>query len=406
MRFLLEPCNNTLSHVAKCLALRDVLTARGHEVFLAVSADRARFLDRAGIHDFEVLPDIQEADRGASPSFSWFRPARVEACIRAELGLLRRIRPDRVLGVFRFTGPLSAALAGVTYDSLICGCMTPACLDILGFSPDEPGAEEQATALTFFRRAGAHRIQPLLSTLGLPELDDLWQLLTGNRTFLWDFPAFQPLGLRAGYQHVGPLRWSGWPRSELDERRLDLLEPPIAFVAFGTGAMPALHLHRVVAALRSHGYTVALALGGQRCPAALSFDAAASKVAIFDFLPTDAILDRAALVVCHGGQGLIFEAMRHALPILVIPFQPEQAQNGLCVERMGCGSRLLRGTVFDGGLAGGRAPCPLQAADVLADELVRALAHQGSADRRSEAAAQVRQYGGVEALATRLEADT
>ena len=108
MKFLLEPCNNTLSHVAKCLALREVLVARGHQVLLAVLAGRARFLDRMGVGGYEMLPDIQEADAGPSPSFAWVRPARVEACIRAEVELLRRLRPDRVLGVFRFTGPLSA----------------------------------------------------------------------------------------------------------------------------------------------------------------------------------------------------------------------------------------------------------------------------------------------------------
>ena len=47
-RFLLEPCNNTLSHVAKCLALREALEACGHEVFLAVSVARAAFLERIG----------------------------------------------------------------------------------------------------------------------------------------------------------------------------------------------------------------------------------------------------------------------------------------------------------------------------------------------------------------------
>lgn len=403
MKFLLEPCNNTLSHVAKCLALREVLVARGHQVLLAVSAGRARFLDRMGVGGYEMLPDIQEADAGPSPSFAWFRPARVEACIRAEVELLRRLRPDRVLGVFRFTGPLSAALTRVRYDSLICGCMTPACLDVLGFASDEVGAEQQAAALSFFRQAGAHRIRPLLLSLGLSAVDDLWQLLTGERTFLWDFPAFQPLDARPGYQHVGPVRWSGWPQAKVEPTLLDSLKLPIAFVAFGTGAIPATHLQQVVETLRQAGYSVALALGGQERPQALEDRHSPSHLAMFDFLPAETILDRASLVVCHGGQGLVFEAMRHALPIVVIPFQPEQAQNGLCVERMGCGFRLLRGKVFDGGLAGGRGAWSQSAPDLLAEELAAALSRQVSRNSRSQAAALLGQYRGVETLACMLE---
>ncbi|MGE5385750.1 MAG: glycosyl transferase, partial [Betaproteobacteria bacterium] len=103
-RFLLHPCNNTLSHVAKCLALREVLQSRGHEVLLSVSAGRAAFLERIGEKDYFVLPDIQEADGAPIPGFCWFRPERVEACVQAEVKLLRELRPDAVLGVFRFTG--------------------------------------------------------------------------------------------------------------------------------------------------------------------------------------------------------------------------------------------------------------------------------------------------------------
>lgn len=69
MRFLLEPCNNTLSHIAKCLAVRDCLQARGHEVFLAVAPSRVPFLDGLGV-PHAVLADIQEADGGPSPSIA------------------------------------------------------------------------------------------------------------------------------------------------------------------------------------------------------------------------------------------------------------------------------------------------------------------------------------------------
>ena len=402
-RFLLEPCNNTLSHVAKCLALREILEARGHEVFLAVSAARAAFLDRIGQERYFVLPDIQEADAGPAPGFSWFRPDRVEACVRAEVDLLQRLRPDVVLGVFRFTGPLSAALAGVPYDSLICGSMTPVCPDALGFATGETGADEQAAALRFFRRVCARRMQPALAALGLDPVDDAWQLLVGRRTFLWDFPEFQPLPTSPGYHHVGPVLWSGWPRPETDSDALDLLEGPIAYVAFGTGRVPPRMLRHLLEVLRRLGYSVALALGGQSTAAAATLPASPTQLAVFEFLPVEQVLARASLVVCHGGQGLVFEALRQRIPVFVLPLQPEQAQNGVCVERMGCGRRLLRGVVFTGQVDDIETAFLARPVDLLAAEMAAFLADVQTPEHLALASEQVSRYQGATALATLLE---
>ncbi|MBS1198236.1 MAG: hypothetical protein H6R18_2021 [Proteobacteria bacterium] len=400
-RFLLEPCNNTLSHVAKCLALREVLEARGHEVFLTVSAARASFLDRLGHNCYFVLPDIQEADGGPTPVFPWFRPKRVEACVRAEVDLLRRLKPDAVLGVFRFTGALSAKLAGIPYDALICGSMTPACTDVLGFAADEPGANEQAAALRLYRRACADRMRPAFTALGLDPVDDAWQLLLGRRTFLWDFPEFQPLPPTPGYYHVGPVHWSGWPQAQTGNDALDRLEGSIAYVAFGTGFVPPRLLRHLVEVLWRMGYSVALALGGQATTAELP--ASPTRLAVFEFLPVEQILPRTSLVVCHGGQGLVFDAMRQRIPVFVLPLQLEQAQNGVCLERMGCGRRLLRGEVFTGQLDFSETAFLNRPVKVLAEEMSAFLADQQMPACLAVASEQVSRYQGVHDLASRLE---
>jgi len=60
------------------------------------------------------------------------------------------------------------------------------------------------------------------------------------------------------------------------------------------------------------------------------------------------VLRHTDLLVCHGGQMTIFEALLRSVPVLVIPSQPEQAHNGLCVERIGCGLRLAPSIAFKG----------------------------------------------------------
>ena len=103
MRLLLVPGNNSLSNVAKALAIQEALTARGHEVRIAVSHKRRLFLKALG-YDHYILPDIQESDEAGFPTVNWFnRPQGTVDCIKAEVKLLREFKPHRVLGIFRFT---------------------------------------------------------------------------------------------------------------------------------------------------------------------------------------------------------------------------------------------------------------------------------------------------------------
>lgn len=389
-RFLLLPGNNTLSHIAKCLALRNRLQSKGHEVHVAVSENRASFM-RLLDQPHHILPDLNDNDLSATPTLGWFRSQRLLTCIQAEVDLMRRLKPDRVLGVFRFTGGLSASLVGVPYDSLVCGSMTPACQEVLGFANDEPGVEEQAAALNFFRSAGANRFAPVLRQLGLGPVDDLWQLLLGEQTYLWDTPEFQPLPKQTDYHHVGPIVWSGWPYECRCSTKLDRLRSPIAFLAFGTGGVDAMLLHRLVDALLLMGYSVALALGGQ---AGQDWPSASENLAVFDFLPSESILPRADLVVCHGGQMLIFEALQRQLPVFVLPMQSEQAQNGRCLERLGCGQRLLRGFVFNNIRGGTEVIINSTSAEQLADTMADYLSTVSIPQRLMECARMLDRYSG------------
>ena len=44
----------------------------------------------------------------------------------------------------------------------------------------------------------------------------------------------------------------------------------------------------------------------------------------------------------------VFEALYNKVPVVVMPFQPEQAHNGICLERIGCGRLLVPSKTFVG----------------------------------------------------------
>lgn len=404
MKFLLVPENNSLSHIAKCLALEAALTARGHEVLVAVSRKNAVFVRSVGGGiSCCVLPDIQENDEAGLPTVEWFRrPQRIIDCMKAENALLREFRPDRVLGVFRFTLKASAQLAGIPYDSLTCGCMLPDSPEVLGFAPGEPGAGLQRQYLELFYRYAGAKVSVALTALGLDPVDDIRMMLLGERTFLWDFPEFVPSAPQSGVRHIGPITWNGWPHDAIDIGTLTSRVQPLAIVAFGTcKARPAV-ADRIIRLLCRLGYQVVLAAGGQ--DELLQVTEARPLVTACRFAPLHQLLPQAALLVCHGGQMTMFEALARQIPVLVMPFQPEQAHNGVCIERLGCGKRLIAPQPFLGNPG-----VYIEAFNATTDEqlaaIITGLTENADTSRNLAIAHRLlAQYDGIETLTTQLEA--
>ena len=343
--FLLVPGNNSLSHVAKCLAVREALSMQGHTVHVAVSRGSSRFLKKIQI-DHYVLPDIQESDGAMLPTVEWFRHQQhIIDCIKAEVKMLEKLRPDRVLGIFRFTLKASAQIAGIPYDSLTCGCMTPDSEEVLGFAGNEPGMEQQRIILEgFYRYAGA-KLSDAYGSFSVNGVSHVLSALKGELTFLWDFPEFAPLPRGNGSIHIGPFSWNRWPYDDID---VDSIADGkrLAVVAFGTCVSQSVPARRIIPLLLDLGYRVLIAAGGQKdvlCDMPLS-----KNVVTSTYAPLHKLFSHASLVISHGGQMTVFEALQNKIPVIVMPFQPEQAHNGVCLERIGCGSRLVPSRPFQG----------------------------------------------------------
>jgi len=339
MRYLLIPENNSLSHVAKCLAIREVLLGKGHDVLIAVNGKHSLFLHGLGV-DYHILPDIQEIDGSAFPTTLWFKhPQRFTACVREEVSFLKNYKPDRILGIFRFTSKASAQIAGIPFDSLICGCMLPDSAEVLGFADGETGIDLQKENLKGFFQYAAAKTSTALVSLGLDKIKDIRCMLKGDRTFLWDFPEFFSIKTDKTTTHVGPIVNSQWPSDSNGIQWTNNSKNPLAVITFGTCTISLPVTERITRVLLKMGYDVLIAAGGQQ--ERLRIRPRESRVMIYRFAPLHKILPHTSLLICHGGQMTVFEAIGHQIPVVVVPFQPEQAHNGVCLERLGCGCRLI-----------------------------------------------------------------
>jgi UDP:flavonoid glycosyltransferase YjiC (YdhE family) len=64
------------------------------------------------------------------------------------------------------------------------------------------------------------------------------------------------------------------------------------------------------------------------------------KIYVEPFIDGDLVMRQCDLVVCHGGNGTIYQALQHGKPIIGIPTIPDQKFNMRRVEALGIGKTL------------------------------------------------------------------
>ncbi|GAB2456364.1 glycosyltransferase [Comamonas humi] len=159
------------------------------------------------------------------------------------------------------------------------------------------------------------------------------QLLATCRSF--DFPTER---LPRQVRYVGPLlelpswaseRWAGLP-----ERGMR----PLVLVSFSTTNQgQADVLQRVVSGLAGEPVEVVVTLG--KALEGLRLEASANAT-VLAHAAHDDLLGQARVVVTHGGHGTVLRALRHGVPLVVLPMGRDQNDNAARVAYHGAGLRL------------------------------------------------------------------
>ncbi len=208
----------------------------------------------------------------------------------------------------------------------------------------------------------------------LPGLDDLWRRRDRIvSTSLPEFDAPRAPGWDS-VRHVGPVL-------EDEKFAIPTILPwaendptPLALVSFSTGfeQRNVDKLQRALDALADLPVHVVATTGGIVAPNEL---AAPENAVVLNYAAHDPIMRRAAFVMTHGGHGTAMRALRHGVPMVVIPgLAGDQPFVAAAVQEWGAG-RALAG---DADVAAMREA----AQDVLADPAYRRAAQQRSASLR------------------------
>lgn len=352
MRILCLPYTHTLSHISRPLAIAAELRARGHDIIFAGDSPKDHFIRSEG---FEVLPTYQvEPDilfnRIRQGKLQFVSDDELYRLIAADRDLYRQVQPDLVLSDGRFSAPLSAGLDGIPQAAVVNVSSTEyRALPYIPFfewlpeklvKRDGPLGKSLdrfnlALEMLVFDNA-ATVFKKLSRKFGLSRTVTATNCLAGNDlTLLADIPEYFPTrDLPADYHYIGPLTWQSplpppawWPPKN-DGKRL-------VYFTMGTTWMGGSFIV-LYEQLRREGLTAIIATGGQ----AQGLQTIDGEVYVEEFVDGDLVMAACDLVVCHGGNGTIYQALQHGKPIVGIPTIPDQQFNMRRVKALGVGESL------------------------------------------------------------------
>lgn len=331
----------TLAHYARIAVLARLLPAEDFRVVVAADP-RYRHLDPVpGIefHPVHSIPSAQFA-RALARGNPVYDAATLGSYVEEDLRLIEAVGPDAVVGDFRISLGISARRAGVPYLGVADPYWSPRAriaypvpeLPATRFLPIAWAQRVFDTVRPLAFRLHARPYNAVRRRFGLPALvGDVRHVYTDADGLLYaGLPELVEVEPGEPREHfLGPLLWR--PELPLPDWWNDLpTQGPLAYVTLGSSGRTAL-LAPVVQALVSLGITPVVADGGR-----------AGHGAVFraDFLPGEAVIARASLVVCNGGSPTCYQALAHGVPVLGLPSNLDQYLNMSGVARAGAGLLL------------------------------------------------------------------
>jgi UDP:flavonoid glycosyltransferase YjiC (YdhE family) len=346
----------TLAHFARIATLARALGASSYRVIVA-SDPRYAGLDST------LIPAIEPIESISSHAFSHaltqgkplYDAETLSRYVEADLMLIDRIKPDLIVGDFRLSLSVSAPLRQIPYAALVNAYWSPYA-DIAYPIPDLPLTRllgvgfaqhlfDLVRPLVFARHA-----QPLNRVrrkYGLPALGHDLRLSYSwaDYTLYPDIPEIAPMrDLPSNHQFLGPVLWSTdtplpdwWNQLPQDK--------PVVCLTLGSSGN-ADFLPSALRALMQLPITLIVATIGKTLPMPLP-----ANVFHADYLPLQAALQRAQLLICNGGSLSTYQALACGVPVIGVCSNLDQLLNMAAMQRLGCGITLRAGGLAPAALA-------------------------------------------------------
>jgi len=335
------------AHYLRCLELCKKLRDQ-FEISIAYSTKYERFIRNRGFQTFKVDNFNSEEVTAAASSFdfSWLNLTNIERVLNSQVSVIEEHRPSMVLGDAAFTLKMAAEKTSVPYVSLLNGYMTKYCAITRKVSPSHPGYPYSKTMpkrvferLTrIIERAMFEKIHApfrrVRKKLGLSKLNYFLEELEGDFNLICDLPSFFPQKkLPENYEFIGPLFYQG---SEEEKEILDFfgnnnLNILVSMGSTGNWKNLNLLLDPIFSDAR-------IVISGNP-----NNTTRGANILSKAFVNHSQIMDKVDILICHGGNGTVYQALSYGVPLLFFSGNFEQEWNIQRIIEIGLGARLEEG---------------------------------------------------------------
>jgi MGT family glycosyltransferase len=340
-----------LAHVTRSLEVgRALRHCFGHRVVFCCSGPYAHIPRDAG---FDVMPaytvdretTMMLARRLGPCDLRWWKAVCARS-VASDLEVMETIRPDAVIGDMRWSLSTSARVRQVPYIAITNASWTSKFAQPIdvpeGHFVDRILGRRLARAVfpSLVRLMQAYYAlgyADIRKRYGLPRVRSLHEAIEGDITLLADLPEFMPVISETppNFRYTGPLLWEanmGLPPwfSKLRSDR-----PTIYFTMGSTG--DAKFFEEAVRVFGNTEYQVLITTGGLA-----EIPNPPPNVFIAKYAPGEALMAASNVVVSHGGNGTVYQALSCGVPLIGFPTMFDQEINMRRVRALGIGLQMSR----------------------------------------------------------------
>ena len=346
----------SLAHVTRPLLVARALASRGRRIVFATGERYRGWVERQGLARVHPIytPDADAVYGRLRRMQPMYTAAELERSVRADLALIEAVGPALVIGDCRNSLRISAELSGVPYAAIMNANCTPwfggvvrapasfPLNRVLGKDRVDrylsPLLGRPARALACRHLSGPFaKVQKRMGTRGRCR-DFRLMFTSDDLNLIADLPQFMPAHRLPDHCHyIGPLCWMEDPEHDAATRELLATidrHSPLVYLSMGsTGSGSVIERIKPVLSQMPCQFVVTT---GQ--PAQVGDWP--GNMHPLPFASAAPVLERAAAVICHGGNGTIYQALAWRVPIIAVPTFFDQEIQADQVVAQGLGVRV------------------------------------------------------------------
>lgn len=332
-----------MSHYLRCITLAEKY--KDYEILFAHSTKYISFITKAGYGSFEVETFDSAHVMACSEKFdfSWLSRSDIERVFKSQITVIKTLKPDFVIGDTSPTLKMAAELTDVKYVSLMNGYMTKYYAKTRGLSIEHPAYEllsklpvKIADRIIKFAEGLAYKkihqpFKVIRKENNLLPVNNYISEMEGDKNIICDdLKLFPQNNLPSNYEIVGPLFYASKGSEEDLINSLDPKKPTICVCLGSSGDYKKLQFLS-----EPKYFSVNIIVAGD-----LSKTLQGTHIFHKEFVNLDVILPICAFMICHGGNGTIYQGLRHGIFMLCLTSHFEQEWNVQMLERLKLGTHI------------------------------------------------------------------